>query len=187
MRQLLARTWGLVVVRGALAVLFGVVAVVWPRITVVALVILFGAYALVDGVVAVAMGVTGRGGERLLMLLLGVIGVVAGIVAFVWPAVTALALLFVIAFWAFLSGLTYLAAAWRLRKEITNEWLLALTGVASIVLAVVLLVQPATGAVALVFTIGVFAVVWGVLSIGLGIRMRSIAKEGGSIDVAHFE
>lgn len=186
MRELLARTWGLVVLRGVLGVLFGVLAVVWPQITVVALVILFGAYALVDGVAAIAMGVAGRGGERWLMLLLGVIGVGAGIVAFLWPGVTALALLFVIAFWAFASGITYLAAAWRLRKEISNEWLLALTGVASIVLAIVLLIQPASGAVALVFTIGVFAVVWGVLTVGLGVRMRGVSKQGGSIDVAHF-
>jgi len=186
LRELLARTWGLVVFRGVVGVLFGALAMIWPGITLFALVILFGAYALVDGVIAIAMGVAGRGGERWLMFLMGVLGVAAGVIAFVWPGVTALVLLYLIAFWAFLTGLTYLAAAWRLRKQITNEWLLALTGVASLALGVVLLLQPATGALALVFTIGIFAVVWGVLSIGLGIRMRTVSKQGGSIDVAQF-
>ena len=178
MRDLLARTWGLVALRGVLGVLFGILAIVWPGITLLALVALFAVYAVVDGLAALVMSAAGRGGHRWLMLLLGVIGVAAGVIAFLWPGVTAMALLLVVAVWALASGITCLAAAWRLRKEISNEWLLALTGIASMVLAVILLVQPATGAVALVFTIGAFAVVWGLLTLGLGFRMRGMSKSG---------
>lgn len=188
MKELLGRTWGLVVFRGVMGVVYGVIAMAWPQITILALVILFGAYAIVDGVTAIIMGFSGRGGERWLLLLTGVIGVIAGLVAFFWPGATALVLLWVIAFWAILSGFMYLVTAWRLRKEISGEWLMVLTGLASIALGVVLMIQPASGAVALVVTIGIFAVIWGIFSILLGLRMRGVSKNlgDGSIGTARF-
>ncbi|GAA4896379.1 uncharacterized membrane protein HdeD (DUF308 family) [Stackebrandtia albiflava] len=186
MRELLGRTWGLVVFRGVIGVIFGALALLWPQITLLALVVLFGAYAIVDGVMAIVMGFSGRGGERWVLVAMGLVGVLAGLIAFVWPGVTALVLLWVIAFWAVLTGVMYLVAAWRLRREIDNEWLLGLTGVASIGLGVVLLFQPAAGAVALVVTIGVFAIVWGVLSIVLGLRMRGVSRREGGLGATAF-
>src|SRR5690606_23111288 len=106
----------------------------------------------------------------------GIVGVLAGLVAFVWPGMTAVVLLVFIGTWAIVTGVMYLLTAWRVRKEVTGEWLLALTGVASIALGVVLFLQPEAGAVGLVLFIGVLAVVWGVFTLVLGFRMRSLAK-----------
>ena len=180
MRELLARNWGLIVFRGVLGVIFGIIAVFWPGITVIALAILWGAYVLVDGLTALAFGIGGGGGVsgsgRWIMVLTGIAGVAAGIIAFVWPGKTAIVLLFVIAIWAVVVGIFQLIAAWRLRKEIQGEWLLAFTGLVSILLGVLLFLQPGSGAVALVFTIGIFAIVWGITAIVLGVRLRGIAK-----------
>lgn len=176
MNELLARSWGLLVFRGVVGVLFGIMAMVWPGMTVLALVILWGAYAIVDGIAAVAMGFAGQGADRWIPVLTGIVGVLAGLVAFVWPGMTAVILLVFIGAWAIVTGVMYLLTAWRVRKEVTGEWLLALTGVASIALGVVLFLQPRAGAVGLVLFIGVLAVVWGVFTLVLGFRMRSLAK-----------
>src|SRR5256885_4424651 len=130
MLDALARNWWVVALRGALAVLFGVLALVWPAITIGVLVLLFGAYALVDGVFALGSALFGGArveGRRAWLILEGVVGVAAGIVAFVWPGVTALALLWVIAAWAIITGVLEIATAIRLRRELRGEWLLVLS------------------------------------------------------------
>lgn len=176
MYELLARTWGLAVLRGVLAVLFGVAAVAWPGITVIALVILFGAYAVVDGVIALAMGASGIDGGRWLLILAGVVGILTGIVTFVWPGITAVVLLVTVAVWALLVGVLSLLSAWRLRGERAGLWLLVVTGLACVALGVLLLLRPTDGAISLIVAIGSLAMVWGVLLVILGLRMRSLSK-----------
>lgn len=180
MLDLVARYWWVLLLRGVLAIGFGIVALIWPAITVLALVIVFGAYALVDGILDVVVGVGGRAGEtrlggadRVWLVLMGLLGIGAGLIAFFWPQITAIALLWVIAFWAIVSGLLEIATAWRLRAELDNEWMWVLAGVLSIALGVVLMVQPTAGALALVLWIGIFAIAWGVALAILAFRVRS--------------
>jgi uncharacterized membrane protein HdeD (DUF308 family) len=168
----LARYWWVMALRGLLAVLFGLAAFFWPGITLVALVFLFGAYALVDGVLAIVSAF--RGGEWWPLLLEGVIGIAAGVAAFVWPGITALALLYVIAVWAIVTGVLEVVAAIRLRREIENEWLLGLGGALSILLGVIMVAVPGAGALGLVWAIGAYALLFGAMLIVLGFRLRGM-------------
>jgi uncharacterized membrane protein HdeD (DUF308 family) len=169
--------WWSLALRGLAAVAFGIMALVWPGLTVTALVLLFGAYALVDGLVTLASVVAHRHqleGRPWLSILHGIAGVGAGIVTFVWPDITALALLFVIAAWAFVIGVVELAAAIRLRREIRHEWLLGLVGVLSIAFAVLLVAAPVEGALAITWAIGWFALINGVLLLALAYRVHKL-------------
>lgn len=172
---MLSRYWWVIALRGLFALIFGVLAFVWPDLTLTALVLLFGAYALVDGVFAIVTGVQSRGRKPRWWagLLEGLVGVAIGTLTFLWPEVTALALLYLIAFWATLTGVLEIWAAVELRREIQGEWLLILSGLASLVLGVLLVIQPGAGAVALVWLIGSYAVLFGILLIALGFRLRS--------------
>ncbi|HZE41743.1 MAG TPA: HdeD family acid-resistance protein [Stackebrandtia sp.] len=176
MNDLLARSWGLLVFRGVIALVFGIMALVWPGVTLVALVILWGAYAFVDGISTLAMAFTGRGGERWIMVVMGIVGIVAGLIAFAWPGITAVMLLIMIAAWAIVTGAMHLLTAWRLRGEMTGNWLLVLDGLAGIALGIVLFVNPGTGALAMVLVIGALAVAWGVFTLVLGLRMRGATR-----------
>lgn len=176
--QTLSKYWWLIALRGLFAVLFGVMAFIWPNLTLVALVFLFGGYALADGILAVVAGLTRSGkNQRWWMLLLeGLVGIAAGILTIVRPGLTAVALLYLIAGWAIVTGVMEIVAAIRLRQEIKNEWLLALGGVLSIAFGVALAVWPGAGALALIWLIGSYAIVFGVLLIILGFRLRSQNK-----------
>jgi uncharacterized membrane protein HdeD (DUF308 family) len=169
----LARHWWVIAVRGLAAVLFGVLAFVWPGMTLAVLVLLFGAYALVDGILAIVVAVRGDTDHRLLLGLEGVVGVLAGLATFVFPGLTALVLLYIIAFWAVLTGVLEVVAAVRLRRAITNEWGLIIGGVLSVLFGIVLIVAPGTGALAVVFLIGAYAVLFGVTLLMLSWRLRS--------------
>jgi len=171
-------SWWALVLRGLAAIAFGVLAFVWPQITLTALVFLWGAYALVDGVFAIAAGVKSHGENKRwwVLLLEGILGVAAGLVAFLVPGITALALLILIAAWAMVTGAFEIAAAIQLRKYIKGEWLLALAGVASVLFALALLFNPAAGALALVWLIGAYSIVFGVLLIVLGVRLHSLVR-----------
>lgn len=173
----LARKWWVVAVRGLAAILFGLAAFFWPGITLAALVILFGAYAFVDGIFAIVSAVqSATEHERWGTLLLeGIAGMVAGLLTFFLPAITAVALLFVMAAWAIVTGVLEIAAAIRLRKEIDNEWLLALSGIASLIFGLVLLIHPLAGALAVVWVIGSYAIVFGGVMVALGFRLRKLA------------
>jgi uncharacterized membrane protein HdeD (DUF308 family) len=181
MVESLARYWWMVVLRGVAAVLFGVVALVWPDVSLFALVVVFGAYALVDGVFALfsAFGPAAEG-RRFWVALQGVLGIVVGAITFIWPDVTALALLYLIAAWAVVTGVIQFVAAVRLRREIRGEWLMALGGVLSVVVGIVLVAWPASGALALVLLIGAYAVVFGVVLVVLGLRLRRLARPGSA-------
>jgi uncharacterized membrane protein HdeD (DUF308 family) len=175
----LARNWWAVALRGAAAVLFGLAAFLWPGLTLALVVLLWGAYALVDGVFAVAAAVTSAGdSERWWTLLLqGIAGIAAGVLTFFWPGITAVALLYVVAAWALITGALEIAAAIRLRRDIDGESLLALSGVLSIILAVVLFVAPGAGALAFVWMLGSYAIVAGVVLIALAFRLRRFGEQ----------
>ena len=163
--------------RGVVAVLFGILAIAWPGITVLALALLFGAYTLLDGITSIVMGI-GQGTDRVYLITLGVLGVIAGVIALVWPQITVIVLLVIIAVWAIFAGVVQIAAAIRLRKVIRNEWFLALSGTIALVLGLLLIVQPAEGAIALVVAIATFAIVWGLTLVVLGFRLRALASAG---------
>jgi uncharacterized membrane protein HdeD (DUF308 family) len=170
----MTRNWWVLVLRGVLAVVFGILAWVWPGLTVVVLVALFGAFAAVDGIFALvaAFRAHERRREWWPFAVEGVAGIGLGILAFFWPDVTALALLILIAAWAIVTGIFEIAAAIRLRKVIRGELLLGLAGAASIVFGILVLVFPGAGAVAVVWAIGIYAIFFGVLLIAPGIRLR---------------
>lgn len=179
MLELLARHWWMIALRGALAVVFGFMAIVWPGITVLALVLLWGAYTLIDGLASVGLALSDRSApaeHRWMYGLLGLLGIAIGVITFVWPAATAVVLLLIIAFWAILAGVLQIVAAIRMRKVITNEWFLGLTGAVCVVLGILLIVQPLEGAIGLVIAIATFAIVWGVSLILFGLRLRTIGK-----------
>jgi uncharacterized membrane protein HdeD (DUF308 family) len=181
MLELLARYWWAVVVRGALAVLFGLIAWIWPEMTVRVLVLLFGFYALVDGLLSLAAALAGGGAaasRRGWLIFEGVAGVAAGVLTFIWPGVTALALLYLIAFWAIATGVLEVVAAVILRRELRGEWLLALGGIVSVLFGVFLIARPGDGAIAIVWLIGVYAIIFGVALVALGLRLRQLGQRG---------
>ena len=170
----LARNWWALALRGVAAVLFGLLALALPGATLAALVILFGAYALVDGAFALvtAARAVGRHAAWLGSLVEGVLGVAAGVAVFLWPGITTVALLALIALWAILTGIVEVVAAVRLRRELDGEWLLGLSGLVSILFGVVLLARPAAGALALIWAIGAYAILFGALLLGFAWRLR---------------
>ena len=174
---LVSRYWWVIALRGAVAILFGVLAFAWPGVTLSALVLLFGAYAVVDGVAAIIVGIKDYGErERWWATLLGgLVSLAAGIVTFMMPGLTALTLLTLIAIWAVMRGIFEIVAAIRLRKEIKGEWLMALAGVLSIAFGLYMLAFPGAGAVAVVWWIGAYAVAIGLMLVMLGFRARGLA------------
>ncbi len=174
MVRVLTRSWWIVVLRGILAILFGLLAFAWPGLTLVTLVLLFGAYALVDGVFAIVTSITNwqEREDHWLLLLSGIAGIGIGIVTFRTPDITALVLLMFIAAWALVNGVLQVAAAIRLRRDIEGEFWLALSGILSIVFAFLLWLFPGAGALGLIWLIGGYAIVLGVVLIALGFKLR---------------
>lgn len=171
----LSQNWWLVVLRGMLAILFGVTAIIWPGITLLSLIVLFGVYAIVDGLVAIWTGFsrTKESARWWTFLVEGILNIGAGIAALVWPGLATLVFIYIIASWAVITGVLEIAAAVRLRHEITNEWFLALGGLLSIGLGILLFLQPAAGSLAIIWMIAGYALVFGILLVVLGIRLRN--------------
>jgi len=176
MFDLLSRYWWTLVVRGIFGIVFGVLALVWPGFTLVTLVILFGAYALVDGIFAIvgAIGGWGKRDDHWLLLLEGLLGVGIGILTFRAPGITAVVLLMYIAAWALATGVLEIVGAIRLRKEIKGEFWLILSGIASIVFALLLMIFPVGGALSLLWLISSYAIVFGVMLIASGLKLRGL-------------
>lgn len=175
-----ARNWWTFLLRGLVAVLFAVMAFLWPGLTLAALVLVWGAFAFVDGIFAIVSGVRSRWWA---FVFFGVLGVLAGLVALFMPGVTALALLLVIAAWAIVRGVFEIVAAIRLRKEIRGEWMLVLAGVASVGLGVLMILFPDAGALAVVWLIGLQALLAGVLMFALALRLRRLNRDGRPVRI----
>lgn len=177
MLDALARNWWLILLRGILAILFGVLAFIWPGITLITLIFLYGAFAFADGILAIAAAI--RGGSpvpRWWLALVGVFGIAAGVLTAVWPQITALVLLLFIAGWAIATGVLQIIGAIKLRDEIDDEWLLIASGVLSVAFGVLLALWPGAGALAMVLVIGSFAIMYGVLLVFFALRLRRHAE-----------
>jgi uncharacterized membrane protein HdeD (DUF308 family) len=172
---MLTRNWKWIALRGAVAILFGLLTLFNPGITLATLIMLFGAYALVDGIFMVVSAIANRHGEPRWGTLLvgGLLGIGAGIATYTWPGITAVVLLSVIAVWAIAMGIFEVAAAIRLRKQLDGEWALILAGVLSVAFGVLLVMRPAAGALAVVLWIGAYALISGIVLVSLGFRLRS--------------
>jgi uncharacterized membrane protein HdeD (DUF308 family) len=171
MLDALARNWWALALRGIAGVLFGLLTFLLPGITLVTLVFLFGVYALVDGLfnVLASFRVVSR---HWALLIEGVIGIIAGVLTFAWPAITAIVLLYLIAFWAIFTEVFEILAGIRLRKVITNEWLLLLMGVLSTLFGLLIIFAPGAGALAIVLWIGAYAFMFGIALLALAFRLR---------------
>lgn len=169
----LARYWWAFMLRGVAAIVFGILAFLWPGLTLAVLVLLFGAYAFVDGVFLIvsAIGEWSEVERHWLMLLEGIVGILIGIMTYFAPGLTALGLLFYIAAWSLATGVLEIAAAIRLRTELESELWLLLTGIASLIFAIFVMWFPAAGALAMVWAIATYAIVFGVLLIGLSVKL----------------
>jgi uncharacterized membrane protein HdeD (DUF308 family) len=178
--EMLRRNWWLLALRGLTAVIFGVLALVWPGITLLTLIWLFGAFALVNGILSLVLATKApKGYPRFGSLILGgLLGILAGLLTFVMPGITALGLLILIAAWALITGILEIVAAIKLRKTITGEWMLILAGLASVAFGILLILQPAAGALVMVLWIGAYALVFGILLFVLAFKMRSLGKGG---------
>lgn len=177
MLHALARNWWALLVRGIAAVIFGILALVWPGAAMVAIGILFGAYAFVDGIFAIVAAVrAAETHERWWPFVIeGIIGLAIAAIAFYDVGVVIWALVFTIAAWALLTGIMEIVAAVQLRKQIANEAWLILGGILSILFAALLVWRPIAGAVAVVWIVGIYAVVFGFTMIALSLRLRSHA------------
>jgi uncharacterized membrane protein HdeD (DUF308 family) len=178
MEYRLSLNWPALALRGVVAIVFGILAFLLPGATIGALILLFAAYAIVDGASHVVTGIRGRSGDGpdLLMILGGVVGIVAGVIAVALPGLTALALLALIGAWAIVTGAAEILMAYRLRKEIQGEWLLALDGGISVLFGIYVWLFPGAGALALVWLIAAFAIISGITLLALAFRMRSLAQ-----------
>src|SRR3954467_2887334 len=158
----LSRNWGWVALRGVGAILFGILAMTRPGISLASLVLLFGAYAFMDGTFMVVSAIANKQGSRRgVMMFGGVLGIVAGALTFIWPGITAMILLAIIAAWAIITGVTEIVVAIRLRKEIAGEWALIAAGIIAVAFGMFLFTRPVAGALAVIFVIGFYALVSG--------------------------
>lgn len=177
---LFARNWWTLVLRGAIAILFGIALFIWPQISVAVLVWLFGLFVFISGILALIAAFSRRQAQenRALLIFEGIIAIIAGLLVFFWPGITALILLYFIAAWAVVTGILEIIAAVQLRKEIENEWLLAIAGIASVLFGILAAIRPGAGALAILWVIGIYAIVFGVMLLILGLRLRNWNTSG---------
>jgi uncharacterized membrane protein HdeD (DUF308 family) len=183
MLKVLFRYWWLLPVRGVVAILFGVLAFVWPGITLTTLVLFFGAYVFVNGAILIfnAVGSRKEKDDWWLLLIEGLLGVGVGIMTAFAPGITGMALLLYIAAWALAVGVLEIIAAIRLRKVVTGEWWLAVGGVVSIIFALLLMRFPAAGAMGLIWLIGTYACLFGAILIVLGFKVHKVGEKLGIV------
>ena len=181
MVEALARNWWLVGLRGVAGILFGLLTLLNPAITLAVLVLFFGAYALADGLFTIIAAIARRRNVPRWgwLVVSGLLGILIGVLTFLMPGVTALALLYIIASWAVIRGVLEIVAAIQLRREISGEWLLVLAGALSVAFGLLLFLFPGAGALAVVLWIGAFAAVFGILMLALAFRLRRWNREFG--------
>jgi len=172
----LAKNWWILLLRGLAAIIFGVLAFAWPGMTLLTLITFYGAYSLVDGVLAIVAAITGGApAPRWWLAVVGLLGIATGLIVFVMPGLTALVLLYFIAGWAIATGVFQIVGAIRLRKEIDDEWYLILGGAVSVLFGIGVMMAPGAGALALLWVIGAYAVVMGVILVALAFRLKKFA------------
>jgi uncharacterized membrane protein HdeD (DUF308 family) len=175
--QPLTRSWWLMLLRGLAGILFGIAAFIWPGLTVLALTLLYGAFAMADGILSLGAALTGSG-ERAIptwwLVVIGLLGIAAGTVAFLWPGLTAFALVIMIGAWAVAIGVLEIIGAIWLRHEIEDEWLLIAAGILSVLFGAAILLKPGAGALALAWAIGTFAILSGILLVAFALRIKGV-------------
>jgi uncharacterized membrane protein HdeD (DUF308 family) len=182
MAAVLSKYWWLVALRGLAAVVFGVLALVWPGLTLNVLIYLLAAYLLVDGIFSIVAAFRERGGRDRwwVDLLEGLLGVLAGLAIIVLPGLTALVLLYILAAWAVLTGILEIVTAIQLRRELQGEFFMILSGIASIAFGVLIALFPGDGLLAVVWIIGIYAILFGILLIVLAFRLRGYREQAGA-------
>jgi len=179
MLETLKTGWWLLVLRGIAALLFGVLAFVYPGMTAQVLVILFGAYSLVNGIFTLALAIRAPKGTPGIgtLVLLGLLGIAAGLVTFFYPGITAISLLAVIAAWAVLTGIFEIVVAIKLRQQLSNEWVLILSGVLSVAFGVLVIAMPNAGALSIVWLIGIYAIFYGILLLTVAVKIKGYVSQ----------
>lgn len=173
----LARNWPLILLRGALSIVFGVLTFIWPGLSLITLVLLYGAFAFVDGAFALAAAITkGAPAPRWWLAIVGIVGIGAGIATLMWPGITGMVLLYFIAGWAIAAGIFQIVGAIKLREEISDEWMLIAAGALSVLFGVLILLFPGAGALGVAFSIGTFAIAYGILTIAFSLRLKKHAE-----------
>ncbi len=172
MLALLSRRWWWMLVRGIAAILFGIAAFTWPGLTIWALVLLFAGYAIVDGASMIVFG--RRMGNWFWYGLAGLVSMAAGVIAIAWPGITAMALLWVIAAWAILNGIFQIMAGMEIRKEVEGEWVFFVGGALAILFGLILVFRPGTGALGVVWLIGTFMILVGILQVVLSFKLKGL-------------
>ena len=182
MLHALAKSWWLLLLRGIAAIIFGILAFVWPGLTLVTLVLLYGAFALVDGVISLIAAFTGSAKPvpTWWLVVVGLLGIGAGIATFVMPGITAILLILFMGAWALVHGIFEIIGAIQLRKEIDNEWMLILSGVVSVLFGVIVLIAPGAGALGLIWAIAVYSIVFGISFVALAFRLRNHKHEAAT-------
>jgi len=175
--QPLTRSWWLMLLRGVASILFGIAAFIWPGLTVLALTLLYGAFAMADGILSLGAALTGSGDRSIptgWLVVMGLLGIAAGAVAFLWPGLTAFTLVLMIGAWAVAVGILEIIGAIWLRHELEDEWLLIAAGILSVLFGAALLLKPGAGALALAWAIGAFAILSGILLVAFSLRLKRV-------------
>jgi len=173
----LSQNWWATVLRGLLAIGVGILAWTRPEIFWASLVLVFAVYAIVDGLFAIVAAIKGETRDRVLHLLEGVLGIVVGVIVLIYPDQAGRAIVLVIGLWAAATGIVEIASAIRLRREIKDEWLLGLGGVVSVILGAILIVRPQFGQVTTTYVLGSYGLIFGVVLVMLGLRLREFKPE----------
>jgi uncharacterized membrane protein HdeD (DUF308 family) len=178
---ILAHNWWTLLLRGIIALVFGLLCFAYPSVTLLVMTMMFGVYALLDGILALASSITTAPGRPLWWSTIfeGIVGVIFGLVILIWPGITAFVLLYLIGVWAIITGIFEITAAIRLRQHFTNEWLLIISGAASVIFGLLILVIPRAGALAVVWWIGTYAIFFGMAFTALAFRLRGWVRESG--------
>ena len=171
LRQYITGRWWLLLVRGIISILFGIIALLMPGITFLSLAILWGVYAVFDGILGLYIGIKQKWGQ---MSFYGVISLLAGVIAIIWPQVAGLTVVLLLGIFLIIRGVTEIAAAIRLRKEIDNEWMLIFGGILSVIAGLIMCFMPSVGVVYIAWMIGFFGILFGILQISLAMRLRRL-------------
>jgi uncharacterized membrane protein HdeD (DUF308 family) len=173
MAQILIGNWWVLALRGVFAILFALIAFIQPGITAEVVVLFFGAYALVDGIFAIVAGVRAarHHGRSAPLLVEGFLNIIIGVIVFWQPGAALVALIYLVAIWAVISGIALIAAGIALIR-INGEWLLVLSGIISLLLGIILFVQPGAGVIALSWWLGIYALLFGISLVGAAFRLR---------------